>query len=126
MNTSADEIIKLESRLLAPGVRLSAAELDTLIADDFLEHGSSGRAFGKGHVLARLPGEQGTTFIPSVFCVRFLASDVALVTYRLEMRIANELDAVFSLRSSVWRCNEVGWQMIFHQGTRTSSFAADD
>ncbi|MGQ5522809.1 nuclear transport factor 2 family protein [Chitinimonas sp. PSY-7] len=122
----ADGIIELECKLLASDTRLSASELDVLIADDFLEHGSSGRIFGKAHILACLPDETASLFVPSAFCVRFLSPDIALITYRLKTYAGEGQQVVFSLRSSIWRCGTGGWQMVFHQGTRTSPIDVDD
>ena len=49
----------LERGLLDPAVRADRARFDGLIAEDFLKIGASGAVFGKGDVLARLPGESG-------------------------------------------------------------------
>lgn len=62
-------VMQLERDLLEPDVRSDARRLDALIADDFLEVGAAGRAFGKSEVLIRLPdgsetrtdGKCGTT-----------------------------------------------------------------
>jgi hypothetical protein len=46
-----DEIRALEQSLLTPTVRSSAEELDRVLSDDFLEFGSSGRAYTKEQVI---------------------------------------------------------------------------
>ncbi len=47
-----------------------------------------------------------------------VADDVALVTYRSEVRDGDEV--VRANRSSVWRRGETGWLLEFHQGTPTA------
>ena len=42
---------ELEERLLQPDVRSSAEEIAKLLADEFIEFGSSGRVFNKHHVI---------------------------------------------------------------------------
>ncbi|HEV8548040.1 MAG TPA: DUF4440 domain-containing protein [Polyangiaceae bacterium] len=106
-----DEIRQLEERLLTPQVRGSRAELERLIADEFLEFGSSGRAFTKAGIIAQL-ASQPHVAQPAIlehFNVRMLAPGVVLATYRLAS----------SLRSSIWRHEAAGWRMLFHQGTPT-------
>jgi len=49
---------KLEERLLRPDVRSSAEQLDKLLADEFIEFGSSGRVFNKEQIIGTLAYEQ--------------------------------------------------------------------
>jgi hypothetical protein len=108
-----DDIRLVEERLLTREVRASEQELDRLIADDFVEFGISGRVYSKRDVIAALtrdptphPGLQ----IDELRVVE-VAPSVALATYRYGA----------SLRSSLWRRGATGWQVVFHQGTRTGS-----
>ena len=48
----ADVLRGLEERLFDPAVRRSAALVDELLADDFLEFGWSGRTFHQGTPLS--------------------------------------------------------------------------
>ena len=116
----AEEIRRVELQLLDPEVRSSAAVLDRLLADDFLEIGASGRVFDKAQIIAAL--ESGALLEATVedLRVRFLAPGIALATYRLRSRTAgNEADR-FSLRSSLWIFRSDRWQLRFHQGTLTT------
>ena len=122
MNDLRDHLIALERRLLEPEVRASRAELDRLLADDFLEFGASGVRFGKAEALARLPHEQPPEFTNQDFELRQLAADVALLTYRATLRRPGDPDPRYSLRSSLWKKNGEQWQMVFHQGTGCEAF----
>ena|SRR5687768_17615086 len=105
----------LEQSLLRPEVRASAAGVDRLLADDFLEFGSSGHAFGKKEVIEALQSEASMERTLVDFHVRPLADDVVLLTYRSIRRDASG-ERQF-LRSSIWKNADSQWRMVFHQGT---------
>ncbi len=109
------EIRRLEESLLSREVRSSPTALARLIADDFIEHGSSGRVWTKAAIIAALPTEPETAYTVSDFRTRRLSSTVVLATYRVTRSSAGETRR--SLRSSLWKLNGEQWQMVFHQGT---------
>ena len=113
----ADRIRALEERLLQSGVRKSPKELDHLLANDFVEFASDGRPYDKRQVIEALQHEG--TFRRSLidFRLRLLADDVALATFRAIREDTRSGEIVRSLRSSIWRCGDNEWQVVFHQGT---------
>jgi hypothetical protein len=46
-----------------------------------------------------------------------LGSEIALLTYRSAHLLPDGSLTDHTLRSSLWSCSEVGWQLRFHQGT---------
>lgn len=116
-----EELRKLEERLLRPEFRRNRAAVSALLADEFVEHGSSGRVFGKQQVLDLLQSEESYLIRMTDCRVQMLSPAVALVLYR-SVRPASPLQsgAAF-LRSSLWVHRDGRWQMIFHQGTRMAS-----
>lgn len=104
---------ELEESLLEPDVRKSE-RLVELIADDFVEFGSSGRTYTKADLVAALKAESPTLQSTADFRVELLAPTAALVTYRIRRHSQPPLD---TLRSSTWRLRDGRWQMVFHQGT---------
>ncbi len=116
-------LIALETALFTPDVRTSAAELDKLIADDFIEIGASGIQFDKCHVLERLPLETPPRIHAQDFELRWLAPNCAQLLYRAVMVRSEEKAPKFSLRSSIWVLNDDQWQMNYHQGTGCEAFA---
>ena len=92
-----------------------------MLAEDFLEFGSSGYAFGKQEVLKGLAEESDSgarhARVTSDWQVRDLAEDVALVTYRVISKDLTAGTSATSLRSSIWKHHDGRWQMVFHQGT---------
>lgn len=101
-------LLDLERRLAGIGKRLPAEHAAALIADDFVEFGSSGRVWNKTDIVAAMaqwPPIDGTL---EDFTVRELSATVCLVTYRLGP----------TLRSSIWRMDGDQWRIIFHHGSK--------
>lgn len=109
------QIRALEERLLTPEVRGSREELTKLLADDFLEFGSSGRTFDKQAIIALLEDESPLECSLHDFSVQQLSDDVVLATYTARAVRLEEIKT--SLRSSVWVYRDERWQLTFHQGT---------
>jgi hypothetical protein len=109
-------LLALETELLQPSVRNQPARVDALLADGFVEFGSSGNVWTKAVVIERLRDEAPIARQIRDFEATLLAPDVALVTYRVE-RVE---DASTTLRSSVWAREGTNWRMRFHQGTPTA------
>ena len=109
----------LEEELLKPEVRHSPDRVGNLLSDDFIEFGSSGGVFNKRQVIKALEqeGPPDPTIRLSLvdFIARRLASDVILVTYRINQEGGTRPES--RLRSSIWKLTEGRWQMVFHQGT---------
>ncbi|MCB9422116.1 MAG: DUF4440 domain-containing protein [Ardenticatenaceae bacterium] len=111
-------IQQLEEQLLQPDVRRSAQLLDDLLADDFIEHGSSGRAYDKGQILESLTNENPVPRTLTNFKTTTLAPGVILATYHSTYWEPGAAPA-HSRRCSIWKLVNGRWQMIFHQGTPT-------
>jgi hypothetical protein len=111
----------LEESLLQPDVRKSA-ELVALLAEEFIEFGSSGRTYTKADLVTVLQAET-----PSVQTTRnlqgsLLAPQAALLTYVIRREAS---PPVYTLRSSVWQLRGERWFMVFHQATVTSEVQAN-
>lgn len=111
---------RLEGRLQLASVRTSREQLDQLLADEFVEFGSSGRIYNKRQIVAALLADpenrnpryatmQNVKLVP-------LAGDTALLTYRSSKSQPGR-QAVRANRSSIWKKMDGRWQMLFHQGT---------
>jgi len=115
-----EHIRQMEERLLLPEVRKSIKELDELLADDFIEIGSSG-VYNKRQIIESLKNEPPTKRSLSDFKAYTLAPGVVLVTYRAVQHVSSDKPPVYSLRSSIWKFLDSRWQMSFHQGTLIKS-----
>jgi hypothetical protein len=73
---------QLEERLLQPNVRKSAEEVSELLANQFIEFGSSGRIFDKRHIIAGLQMEPTVRRSLLDFKTSVLAPGVVVVAYR--------------------------------------------
>lgn len=113
-------LLALEEELLSPQVRASEARLNELLADEFIEFGSSGRIYDKPSIIREL-GESGflAGFEIGDFRLVMSGEDSALVTYHCEVRSDSGQVIRKSNRSSSWRLIDGRWQLVFHQGTKT-------
>jgi hypothetical protein len=105
----------LETSLHKSEIRKSPEAAAALLADGFIEFGSSGRIWDKSSIVESMRNEepQAQEIIVEDFVARELAPDVVLVTY-----ISRTLTAYQpTLRSSIWKNIATKWQMVFHQGT---------
>lgn len=115
------EIRSLEERLLDRRVRSDPALLRELLAEEFLEHGSSGRTWSRAEMIEALRAERGELrFRLHDFRARRIASGAVLATYRLLTEPEPPEPPRASLRSSLWVQRGGRWVIVFHQGTRTS------
>jgi hypothetical protein len=113
-----DWLRELEESLLRPETRRDVEALSKLLADDFREVGASGRIYDKAEVLRTLPSEPvPESFVISGFIATELDIYVAMVNYRLEVQYASDGLPRRTIRTSIWRLGDGGWQMFFHQGT---------
>jgi len=114
---TTEQLHLLEERLLEPEVRKSEKELEVLLADDFIEFGSSGRTYKKQQVIDGLLISSTVQMTIMDFEVKFLAPGVILATYRVIKLNKQGQEINYSLRSSIWKLYEDRWKMVFHQGT---------
>jgi hypothetical protein len=112
---------ELETSLHRKQIRNCVHATSALLADAFIEFGSSGKVFNKSSILESMRREKLDQQITvEDFAARELAPDVVLVTY-ISKKVARDQLAVSTLRSSIWKRFDGKWQMIFHQGTITSA-----
>jgi glyoxylase I family protein len=101
------ELLRYEAALAARRADDIAGGLMSLIDDDFVEFGRSGRVWTRETIREVLEGPPTDPVPIAGFEVALLADDVALATYR----------AAGANRSSVWVRRDGAWKMRFHQGT---------
>lgn len=107
----------LEESLWRSETRFDDRLMDQLFASDFVEIGRSGRIYSRSEMFF---GDSNHYDIAAIlplpgFVARWLTRDVALVTYRSEVRDGERVS--FGARSSVWSRKNGIWQLRFHQGT---------
>jgi len=98
-------------------VRKSAEVVADLLADGFIEFGSSGHVFNKQQVIEDLQQEPPAHRSLLQFNATVLAPGVVLATYRAVQYCPSGELPIYSLRSSIWKLSRDRWQMVFHQGT---------
>ena len=113
----ADELaplIERELALMSPSVRRSAALVDELLDPEFCEIGMSGRFWTRAEVnqaLAAEPADEPGTAEVTEMEGKVLGPSLILLTYM------STRDGRRARRSSLWRCSNGTWRLVFHQGT---------
>jgi hypothetical protein len=112
-----DMLFQLEQQLARVGRKLSAEEAASLIADDFVEFGASGKIWSKAEIIAAMSQWEPIERALENFRVCELSPCVCLVTYKVVGPTKDKQSPPLSLRSSIWRYTGESWQIVFHQGT---------
>ena len=99
-----------------PEFGTTRADYESMMDLNFWEIGASGRRYSREYVLAELEKRQQhpveDIWETSEFHCRELAPSLYLLTYTL---IQNKIRK--TRRTTLWRRTEVGWKIVFHQGT---------
>jgi len=112
------EIQAFEVELHHPGVRCSRVRLEQLLHPEFHEVGRSGRPYDRETIINYLVSLKKHPIVASdAFAIVELSPLAALLTYRSahlgnDKRLGNH-----TLRSSIWVKTQLGWQVLYHQGT---------
>jgi hypothetical protein len=121
MNSELDSMLfALEQKLAQIGKKISAEEASSLIAEDFVEFGVSGKVWSKTDIIAAMSEWDPVERIVEDFRVRELSPSVCLVSYKSIVATKESQTPPRSLRSSIWRHTGKTWQIVFHQGTRVN------
>ena len=122
MKLLKNHILKLENDLLKPEIRQSVEEVSELLSDGFTEFTSSGYIYNynTGQVIDEGTDLQDMDWKIRDFEINQLSKDCILATYILIKDSELDENRKCSLRSSIWKCFDGKWKMIFHQGTLTS------
>jgi hypothetical protein len=113
--------LELETSLHRKQIRNRVEAVSALLANSFIEFGSSGTVWDKSSIVDSMRTDELDQHITvEDFAARELAPDVVLVTC-ISKKVAQDQLETSSLRSSIWKRLDGKWQMIFHQGTMTST-----
>ena len=111
-----EELKSREPIFHRPEFGATRADYESMMHQDFWEIGASGRRYSREFVLAELERRRQhptkDIWETSDFLCRKLAADIYLLTYTL---IQDKIRK--TRRSTLWQRTEVGWKIMFHQGT---------
>lgn len=115
-------ILQLEGDLLKSEIRKSSQKINELLADDFVEFTSSGAEYyyKSGDVFQKQNDNHELICDIIDFKIKQLSEDCILATYKVIKHNESNENKKYSLRSSIWKCYDRRWKMLFHQGTLTS------
>jgi hypothetical protein len=104
------QLLDFEIGLASGDPERTGVALGSLLADDFVEFGASGRRWDVASTREFLADRARREIVISDFEIDRLAPDVVLATYRVEGTRP-------SRRSSIWVHRQGRWLVRFHQGT---------
>ena len=104
-----------------PGFRSKPESLSHLLADEFVEFGSSGKVFDKPEILGSISHQTPANYEMEDFKITQLSPGLVLATYVLNRSFTQGGEGDISLRCSIWVERAGRWQMLFHQGTLVPS-----
>lgn len=115
-----DQIRRLEFKLLHSDMKVTPSLLDTLLAKEFEEIGGNGAVSSRQEVADWLLNKNPQNrWSLTDFRVKELSADLVLAIYRAEMVVGQKnIVSKGSIRSSIWKHNTQGWQMVFHQASK--------
>lgn len=117
-------IYQCECKLLKSEVRKSSEKISELISTEFIEFTSSGKvvSYKEGEVYQDKNDNTEIEWEIREFSIRELSNECILAMYKVIKHKEVDENKKYSLRSSIWKCFDGKWKMIFHQGTLTSKF----
>ncbi len=111
-----ESILGFERQLLCPAVRQDAEKLGFLLHESFSEVGASGRTYDRDQVIELLSAENPTKsagLVADPQCLQ-LAENLVMLRWATSGERPSQ-------RTSLWVFEENRWQMLFHQGTLSST-----
>lgn len=111
-----EELLRLERALAERDETAAEGGLATLLGDEFVEFGASGRRWDRASIVAHLATGPRRPVEITGFEVHTVASDLAVATYE-SVEGRGTTGERRSGRTSVWLRRDGRWRMVFHQGT---------
>lgn len=115
MKSNETYILELENELLKPETRKSTEKIRELLSDDFVEVCSTGEIYR--YKIGDTFYKKNVSYEITNFDSKRLSDECILTTYKVGKRFEVDKSIKYSFRSSIWKCFNGKWKMIFHQGT---------
>ena len=117
----------LEREFHEPPVRCSRNRLEALLHPEFREFGRSGAEYTRAQIIEHLLSATNAARVHAQgFAILELAPSVVLLTYKSAYISSSGQLERHANRSSIWRREVAGWQMVFHQGTPREPFGVSE
>ena len=109
-----NKLLQYEQDFFCADFCRDASNLESRLSDSLCEYGCSGRVYDKPAMIAALTSIcEDRPILISDFEMQTLCTDVLLVHYKSYHEESRET----ALRTSIWRKEDDGWKLLFHQGT---------
>jgi hypothetical protein len=114
------ELVGKEMEIVAAGQRGDLGAIAPLLAEEFLEIGSSGQLHSRAAVLRAMSEVKIVDCVFGDFRALPVNDNCVILTYTTTMRRSSEGQEFFqrAYRSSTWSRRDGCWRVVFHQATR--------
>jgi hypothetical protein len=114
-----EQLIAKEMEIVAAGCRGDLKTIEPLLADAFLEIGSSGELYSKAEVLHAISDIPILDCIFGEFNALPVGDDCLILTYSTRMKRSHKGQEFtqHAYRSSTWVRRDGRWLLMFHQAT---------
>lgn len=114
IEVGATIVVGLEQELLEAYQQKDDLKVSCLLDPHFREVGSSGKEWSRESII-KFTHQSPAEIRCWDFRTQGIDENSFLVTYKTQRK-----EGPIVLRSSIWRLNSLGWQMLYHQGTVAS------
>ena len=117
----ADILYAREQLFICPPPGTSHTVLEDLLAEDFIELGSSGKTYDRADGIKVLTQRAAAPPMEpweiTGFAVRSITNECCLVTYILNQPARIQGRSLYTRRATLWRLEDCAWRAVYHQGT---------
>lgn len=103
-------VLAMEVELLQPSLRASAARLEEIFADGFIEIGQSGTLYNKCSIIATLTQENNKEIAATEMSGKTISNNLILVYYKTKSGSKKTIH-----RHSLWENSPLGWKILYHE-----------
>lgn len=125
MEAIAEQIQRLELKLLQADLNAHPECIDELLAENFEEIDNHGQIHTKSDVIDWLKRKDpNLLWVFESFRVKALSDDLVLAIYSLQKPGPPDTGSAKSIRTSLWHRQGRHWKMVFHQATKLAGASA--
>ena len=125
MEAIAEQIQRLELKLLQADLNAHPVYIDELLAENFEEIDNHGQIHTKSDVIHWLKRKDpNLPWVFESFRVKVLSDDWVLAIYSLQKTGQPDTGSAGSIRTSLWHRQGRHWKMVFHQATKLAGASA--
>ncbi|MEK6684818.1 MAG: DUF4440 domain-containing protein [Pseudomonadota bacterium] len=119
LESITEHIKQRELKLLQIDLKADPALIDDLLSDEFEEISGSGQVNSRNNVVYWLRNKDNhIQWLLIDFRIKVLTDDLVMAIYTAQKLSDPDSTSKGSMRTSIWKCQEGNWRMLFHQASK--------